>query len=142
LEFPIIKEAGLDRLRKLNIQEAPCYTPKHPLARAPAPEKARASLDVFQHEDFPEQVMPGFQFLSAQSFARAYRNGEASPTQVAERVIDAIKASNSGDHALRAVISWNEQDIRAQARASEERIKAGKALGPLDGVPVAIKDEL
>src|SRR5690606_41618285 len=45
LEFPIIKEAGLDRLRKLNIQEAPCYTPKHPLARAPAPEKARASLD-------------------------------------------------------------------------------------------------
>lgn len=142
LEFPIIKEAGLDRLRKLTIQEAPCYVPKHPLGRAPAPDKARASLTSFQNEGFPEQVTPGFQFLSAQGFARAYRSGEASPTQVAERVIDAIKASNSGDQALRAIISWNEQDIRAQARASEERIKAGKPLSLLDGVPVAIKDEL
>ncbi len=142
LEFPLLKEAGLDRLRKLDIHEAPCYVPKHPLAPAPAPDKARASLAVFQREDFPAQTTPGFHFHSVQDFARAYRSGETSPTQVAERVIDAIKASNSGEQALRAIISWNEQDIRAQARASEERIKAGKALGPLDGVPVAIKDEL
>src|SRR5690554_7974828 len=51
LEFPIIKEAGLDRLRKLTIQEAPCYVPKLPLGRAPAPDKARASLTSFQNEE-------------------------------------------------------------------------------------------
>lgn len=142
LEFPVLKEAGLDRLRKLNIHEAPCYVPKHPLSPAPAPDKARESLTLFQREDFPAQTTPNFQFVSAQNFVRAYRSGQLTPTQVAERVIDAIRATNSGDQALRAIISWNEQDIRAQARASEERYKAGKALGPLDGVPVAIKDEL
>ena len=32
--------------------------------------------------------------------------------------------------------------IRAQARESAARYESGKTLGPLDGVPIAMKDQL
>ena len=39
-----------------------------------------------------------------------------------------------------AFLSYDENDALAQAKASDERRASGKALGPLDGVPVGIKD--
>ena len=33
-------------------------------------------------------------------------------------------------------------DLEAQARASADRIRSGERLSPLDGVPVAVKDNL
>ena len=41
---------------------------------------------------------------------------------------------------VNAFLSWNEADALAQAKASDERRAAGKTLGPLDGIPVGIKD--
>src|SRR5690606_18078155 len=64
------------------------------------------------------------------------------PVAIAEKIIAAIRASNSGDQALNAVINFNEQNILPQARESQARIEAGRPLSVLDGVPVAIKDEL
>src|SRR5690606_37266882 len=84
----------------------------------------------------------GFHFLSAHDFARRYRSGELSPVQVAQRLIEAIRASNSGAKPINAVINSSEHDILSQARASEARFKAGQPLSVLDGVPVAVKDEL
>jgi Asp-tRNA(Asn)/Glu-tRNA(Gln) amidotransferase A subunit family amidase len=42
---------------------------------------------------------------------------------------------------MRIFIAVDEADVRAQARAAGDRRRAGKPLGPLDGVPVAVKDE-
>ena len=42
---------------------------------------------------------------------------------------------------LRAVIAVNPNAL-AEARASDARRKAGKSLGPLDGVPVLVKDNI
>jgi Asp-tRNA(Asn)/Glu-tRNA(Gln) amidotransferase A subunit family amidase len=39
-------------------------------------------------------------------------------------------------------VAVDEEDVLAQARASGERWRRGQPLSPLDGVPVAIKDEL
>ncbi|GIW71240.1 MAG: amidase [Planctomycetota bacterium] len=39
-------------------------------------------------------------------------------------------------------IACDPEDVRAQARAATERWRAGTPRGPLDGVPVAIKDEV
>jgi aspartyl-tRNA(Asn)/glutamyl-tRNA(Gln) amidotransferase subunit A len=44
------------------------------------------------------------------------------------------------DRALHAYLHVDEQGALAAAQASEARHKAGRPLGPLDGVPVGIKD--
>jgi Asp-tRNA(Asn)/Glu-tRNA(Gln) amidotransferase A subunit family amidase len=43
---------------------------------------------------------------------------------------------------LNAIIKYEREDIIKQATASTNRYANSCSLGPLDGVPVAIKDEL
>jgi Asp-tRNA(Asn)/Glu-tRNA(Gln) amidotransferase A subunit family amidase len=61
---------------------------------------------------------------------------------VASRLADAIRRGEALDPPLRALIAWHEDDVRAQAARSAERWRAGKPLSPLDGVPIAVKDEI
>ncbi len=91
-----------------------------------------------------EQRQPahGFAFESAADFRAAYREGRSDPVTVAERVIAAIADSERHDPKLRVFLSHRPDDVRAQAAASKARWDEGKPIGPLDGVPVAIKDEV
>lgn len=138
LEPLIVRETGLERLRKLELSEPPCFAPIAAPGRAPAPASAAASLKVL--EQLPEA--DNNPQASIADFARAYRQGLMTPTEVAEQVIEAIAASNAGAQPLHAVIASMDQDIRRQAQESQARFESGKPLGLLDGVPVAVKDEL
>ena len=60
-----------------------------------------------------------------------------SAVELAQGLIERRKAV---DPAVRAFNSFDESDALAQARASDERRAAGRALGPLDGIPVGLKD--
>lgn len=142
LEPLVIKETGVNLLRDLRFCEAPTFFPLHPQCRAPSASTAKASLAVLQGlveqpEKRPESPMP-----STFDYAQAYRKGQLTPTQMADRLVAQIEASNQGKAPLHAIIATMDQDIRRQARESEQRLKAGKALSVLDGVPVAVKDEL
>lgn len=142
LENPLIKEAGLDKLRELEIDDAPIMTPKHAKGRSMSDTNAAETLNIFEFNQHPTLDNPGFRFQSVFDFAKAYRDGTTTPVKVAEAVIKAIKASNNGKTPLRAIINSNEQDIINQAKAAQKRIEEGNARGILDGVPVAVKDEL
>ena len=63
-----------------------------------------------------------------------------SPNIAAERILEILQENDSSkmNHCF---ISFNKEDILLQARASTERYKSKKTLGPLDGIPIAIKDE-
>jgi Asp-tRNA(Asn)/Glu-tRNA(Gln) amidotransferase A subunit family amidase len=61
---------------------------------------------------------------------------------VAERFLAAVEASEQGNAPLRLFIAINREDVMAQARLSEKRILDRQPLSPLDGVPVAVKDEV
>ncbi|MBI4956101.1 MAG: amidase [Myxococcales bacterium] len=75
-------------------------------------------------------------------FARAYRDKRTDPRAVAERALAIVAETEARSPALRLFIAQDKDDLLRQADASAARHAAGKSLGPLDGVPVAVKDEL
>ena len=82
-------------------------------------------------------------FVTARDYHRAYREKKTTPEAVADAVLASIRDSNQGrTPALRAIIACYEEDVRRQAHSSSERWRRGQPLSCLDGVPVAIKDEL
>jgi amidase len=68
-------------------------------------------------------------------------SGKASSEAIVAAYIARIAAMDRQGPTLRAVIVVNAAAL-GEARASDARRKAGKTLGPLDGVPVLIKDNI
>ena len=74
---------------------------------------------------------------TAFELATSYRSGELSPVEVAGALLERIDAL---DGELNAFCYVDHDETLAQAHASERRFGSGEPLGPLDGIPVAIKD--
>ncbi|HET8950602.1 MAG TPA: amidase [Solirubrobacteraceae bacterium] len=77
--------------------------------------------------------------LSATELVAAYRARELSPVEVADATLERIEAA---DGELNAFCLVDADAARVDARASETRWQRGEPAGPLDGVPVAVKDLL
>jgi len=77
--------------------------------------------------------------LSAAAIAAAVRNGETTAEAVAQAHFDRIQTL---EPTVRAFLTVTKDAALAQARAVDERRKAGRPLGALAGVPVALKDNL
>ncbi|CAG8630257.1 36029_t:CDS:10 [Gigaspora margarita] len=102
-------------------------------------------LEIFDHKNKEYNPIPEKQkFLCARDFTEAYSARRITPTQVCEKLIDNINQSCSEacDPPLYGMYQYHQDDIMAQAEASTTRYIQEQSLGPLDGVPVAIKDEL
>lgn len=72
-----------------------------------------------------------------------YESGELTPIAVVETLLPLVRrdATPPGKHST-AFLESQVESIRAAAEASTKRYKDGKPLGPLDGIPVAVKDEV
>lgn len=75
--------------------------------------------------------------LSLMQLAAAYRTGGLDPVTAVEAYLDRIAARNP---ALNAYIAVFDAAARTAAVASADRWRQGRALGPLDGAPIALKD--
>lgn len=130
----LLQSGGITKLRDMRIDEPPTMKPiKFVKETAVSPFDIN-TITLPAGADTP--------FATVQDYAAAYREGTTTPEAVAEKVLAAVAASDEGDTPLRAFITQNREDIMAQARAATERIKAGAPLSLLDGVPVAVKDEV
>ncbi|MEV4201820.1 Asp-tRNA(Asn)/Glu-tRNA(Gln) amidotransferase subunit GatA [Micromonospora globbae] len=76
---------------------------------------------------------------TAAEIAALVAGGEASAVEVTQAHLDRIAAVDDRVHAFLHV---DAEGALAAARAVDERRAAGEALGPLAGVPVAVKDVL
>lgn len=84
------------------------------------------------------RAQAGQRYWEVTDYAEAYRGGRVTPSQAMERVLAGVrKLAHFG-----AFLSVNEEDVRAQARASDARFAAGQPLSVFDGVPIAVKDML
>lgn len=69
--------------------------------------------------------------------ARRIRRREVTSTQLTERALESARIHNDR---INAFISVYTADALAEAREADRRIAAGDHRGPLDGIPIAVKD--
>lgn len=77
--------------------------------------------------------------LSLVEAAHLVTEREISPVELTQACLNRI---NAVDDRLRAYISVDEKNAMQVARAAEQMIAAGHRLGPLHGIPVALKDNI
>ena len=77
--------------------------------------------------------------LGVNGLVDAYRKGELSAVTVIAWYLDRIAQQNPS---LNAYLQVFDKSAMEQARASDARRSQGQALSPLDGVPVALKDNI
>jgi Asp-tRNA(Asn)/Glu-tRNA(Gln) amidotransferase A subunit family amidase len=82
-------------------------------------------------------VESALNMLSAKAAAAAIARGEATSTALLESCLDRIE---SKDALLSAWVYVDAALALAKARDADAALEAGKPVGPLHGVPVAIKD--
>lgn len=75
--------------------------------------------------------------MGVTELTQGYRAGRFSPVEVTRATLDRIAELNPR---LNAFLTVLEESALASATASEQLFKAGIDLGPLQGVPVSVKD--
>lgn len=75
---------------------------------------------------------------SAAYYTSGYKTGKFTPTQVVTGLLEQISAKKHHSVAFLQIIP---EKVLAAAEASTARYQSGQPLGPLDGVPVTVKDE-
>ncbi|MEV6959750.1 amidase [Streptomyces sp. NPDC051207] len=77
--------------------------------------------------------------LTAAELAEGYRTGAFSPVEATRA---ALERAERIQPEVNAFVTITADDALARARAAEERRRRGEPAGPLDGVPVTVKDLL
>jgi aspartyl-tRNA(Asn)/glutamyl-tRNA(Gln) amidotransferase subunit A len=76
---------------------------------------------------------------SAIELGDAYGKGECTPVDVLDAVLRRIERINP---VINAFVTLDSSGARRLAEASAMRWRGGTALGPLDGVPISVKDNI
>jgi aspartyl-tRNA(Asn)/glutamyl-tRNA(Gln) amidotransferase subunit A len=75
--------------------------------------------------------------MSASDLATAIREKRLSPVEVVKSLLERIEAVNPG---INAYVTVTADPAIAAAKEAEDAVMRGKELGPLHGVPLAVKD--
>src|SRR5258705_2069976 len=84
-------------------------------------------------------AMAGVSNLTAAQLASGYSRRELSPVEVTRALLERI---DTWEPRINAMYRVHRDAALAQARAAEARHRAGDALGPLDGVPLTLKENI
>ncbi|XP_066346397.1 fatty acid amide hydrolase [Miscanthus floridulus] len=144
-------------LQQTVIPERPMYYPEFP-PQDPEPEVVLVDEDRDPVERVHEALQclpqydpsirwtieenPPFLYWKIRDFAHAYRSGITTPSAVAEYVIAGVEEWNNKKPPMPMLIYFNADDLKKQAEASTKRFQQGNPISILDGVFVAIKDDI
>ena len=81
---------------------------------------------------------PDIAFLSAAKTAQAIKNKQFSPSEALQAYLDRIDQLDSAFHGY---ITVCREEALAWALEAEQTLEKGRNLGPLFGVPLAVKDQ-
>ena len=81
--------------------------------------------------------MTDLNFAGIETLAQLVRAKDVSPSEVMEHTLSRVEALNPS---LNAIVALDADAARAEAAEQTDRIATGDDLGPLGGVPFAVKD--
>jgi aspartyl-tRNA(Asn)/glutamyl-tRNA(Gln) amidotransferase subunit A len=81
----------------------------------------------------------GLADLTIAEAGRGLRDGAFRSRDLLDAVMERASMTEAELHAY---LTLDRSGARAAAEAADERIGAGRALGPLDGIPIAVKDNM
>ncbi|KAL2342026.1 hypothetical protein Fmac_009966 [Flemingia macrophylla] len=166
LEAPLIGPVLMNYLKKENridqllqytvIPEEPMFKPEYPpqemepgvvvLEEDGRPEdRVESALKCLPHYDAAElweNSPASFRYWKIRDYAHAYLSRKVTPSMIAERIIPVIEENASNRPPAPLLISFDAAEVREQAAASTQRFEAGNPLSILDGIFVAIKDDI
>ncbi|OQU82978.1 hypothetical protein SORBI_3005G055400 [Sorghum bicolor] len=83
-----------------------------------------------------------FRRWTVRDFHSAYSSGQTTPVMVARRFLAAVEECSGPDRNMGLFISCDPGDVLRQAQESTRRYQQGAPLSAMDGVLVAVKDEI
>ncbi|KAF3898241.1 N-acylethanolamine amidohydrolase [Trichophyton interdigitale] len=135
------RNAGFSTIR--DIQDLTAYEPKFdPTVLPPLIQQSGTETPELPAPTRRRQDGKGDYYTSA-DYRELYKTGKLTPTAVVEALLPAIRRDTSPPGEFSEGFSQSKIDlVRASAEASTQRWANGTPLGPMDGIPVAIKDEV
>ena len=91
------------------------------------------------HKRVSEEAVTSLHDLSAVDLIAGFKAKQFSPSEVLEDVLSHVAV---WEPQIKALYAFDPDGARATAKASTERWQKGEPTGPLDGVPVTIKDNI
>lgn len=166
LEAPLIGAAIISYMKKKNgmieflrstvIPEPPMYKPEFP-PQDPEPgtilldedgnpeDRVELALKCLPDCDPPSSWngdLSQFRYWKIRDYAYGYRSKLVTPSMVAERIITVIEEFSHKKPPAPLLVSFDAEEVRKQAAASTKRFEEGKPLSILDGIFMAIKDDI
>ncbi|TEA18939.1 Fatty acid amide hydrolase [Colletotrichum sidae] len=133
--------AGFGSLRKIRkfIEDV---EPRYDPTVLPFPMDEAKDPAVLHRESAVTSKPRPFKYYSVSDYHEMYLSGEVTPLAVARAILPMIRRDTApqGEHSI-AWFDTKVTQVLAAAEASTKRYKEGRSLGPLDGVPTAVKDE-
>lgn len=167
VEAPVIGSLIMSYLKKQNkmdemlrntlIPEAPMFKPEFP------PQEPEAGVVIVDEDGKPEDRVesalkclphydpaicwngdsaPSFRYWKIRDYAYAYRSKLVTPSMVAEHIIAVIEEFQKKNPTAPLLISFDKEEVRKQAAASTQRLEEGNPISILDGIFMAIKDDI
>lgn len=101
--------------------------------------RARSSHDrASQNLSWPKHRGPR---ASASELVHAFSKGAVTPSEIATRAIAASHRFGKLSPSINPMLALDEDGALRAAKAADDRYRHGKALGPLDGVPITVKEQ-
>ncbi len=127
-------QLGIDALKGLDPElYGPLLGSTRPLRARQSHERPSQSLGMPTTKLWPR---------SARSYAQAYREGELTVEEVVEQSLAGARFLAARSPSVGPILDFDDERALDAARRSMDRLARGEALGALDGVPVAIKEEV
>ncbi len=134
----LVRDSGIERWRELSPGDAPPI--QYPLPHGSPAAEAQPPQEQAARAIAAAPVQPERETVA--TYVRAYRERQADPVTVVRRIHEAIEQLDAGKQRLGLFVARKPEEVLRAAEAAGERLRAGKALSVLDGVPVVLKDEV